>query len=68
MAKRETFNSFLRFVLTDVLLANRDELNLNLPKFALDCGQYFIQTIKFVNSVVSSPFGAWPYNKGALIT
>ena len=35
MAKRETFNSFnnKRFVLADILLANGDELNLNLAKF-----------------------------------
>ena len=36
MAKQEQFNSFniTAFLLTDILLANGDEPNLILPKFA----------------------------------
>ena len=107
---QEQFNSFNLTGLywTDILLANDDEPNLILPKFArplyfffsirflalteinivrwnsqwfcilvgnfftskhyrsrwenLDCGQYPIQPIKFVNLVVPSPCETEPYN------
>ena len=65
-------------MLGDILLANGNQVNLNLPKFvhplsffslwaflALSFStfsQYQFQLIKLMNSVVPSPFKTRPYN------